>query len=443
VSELDLVIVGGRSAIGERLDVGVRDGRVAVVAGDLTGEAPSVLDATGCHVLPGAVDVHVHCNAPGHDDWEGVISGTAALACGGTTTACDMPHHASPPTLDVASLRAKQAAWEGRSAVDYAFWGGIVPGNRHDLPELAAHGVVGLKAYMVRPRSEEFAAVGEDDLLDAMRFAAAAGLPVGVHAEDGATVARRTAALADAPGAYADYLASRPAEAEVAAVARALAMAEDAGCALHLVHLSLGASVALVAEARARGVDVTCETCPHYLTFTAADAERLGTVAKCAPPIRPAPARDELWRAVREGGIDFVSTDHSPCPAGERAGSFLDARAGINAAQMLLVTLLGGELPLDVVVERSAAAAARRFGFAGKGTIEPGAPADLVLVDLCRGHPLSAADLHTRHRESPFVGLALAGRVTATLVGGVVVACDGAPTGTRPGRLLRGAAVIS
>lgn len=443
---LDLVITGGRGADGARVDIGVRDGRIAVLANDLRGEAAVQVDATGRHVLPGAVDMHVHCNEPGHGDWEGVVTGTAALACGGTTTAGEMPHHASPPTLDTDSLRAKQAAWEGRSAVDYALWGGIVPGNLDELPGLAANGVIGLKAYMVKPRSEEFAAVDDDALLDAMRFAATAGLPVAVHAEDGALVARLAVELADAPGTYADYLASRPARAETEAVARALALAQEAGCALHLVHLSTGRSVALVAEARARGVDVTCETCPHYLRFTAEDAERLGPVAKCAPPIRPAPAREELWQALQRDQIDFVSSDHSPCPPAERAGTFLTARAGINAAQVLLGTLLSDGhhergLGLDRVALRSATMAARRFGLAGKGTIEAGAQADLVLVDLTARHTLSAADLRTRHDQSPFVGVAFTGRVCATLVRGTVVARDGEPTGARPGQLLRPAAV--
>jgi allantoinase len=441
MTDLDVVVTGARDVGDSPLDLGLRDGRIAALADDLRGAAPIEIDATALHVLPGAVDVHVHCNAPGHADWEGVEHGTAALACAGTTTAAEMPHHASPPTLDVASLRAKQAAWEGRAAVDYALWGGIVPGNRDDLPELAAHGVVGLKAYMVTPRSAEFAAVDDDTLLEAMRFAAAAGLPVAVHAEDDAIVRHATSALADAPGSYADYLASRPVRAELEAVARALAMAEESGCALHLAHLSSGESVALVLAARRRGADVTCETCPHYLTFTAEEAERLGTVAKCAPPIRPAPARDRLWRALRDGDIDFVSSDHSPCPPAERAGSFLAARAGINAAHSLLPTLLSAGLPLPDVVRRSATHAARRFGLPGKGTIEPGADADLALVELAAPHTLTEADLQTRHRQSPFLGLTFTGRVRATLVRGVVVARDGRPTGARPGRLLSGAAV--
>ena len=218
---LDIAIVGGRVVLEDDVlsrDVGVRDGRIVTIAEDLRGAAPVELAARGLHVLPGAVDVHVHLNEPGHGAWEGVAHGTAALACGGTTTAAEMPHHASPPTLDLASLAAKRAVWEGRSSVDYGLWAGVVPGNLGELEGLAAHGVVGLKAYMVKPRSEEFAAVGDDTLLEAMRIAAAVGLPVAVHAEDGRRCAAAERALAGAAGTYADYLASRPAIAEIEAV---------------------------------------------------------------------------------------------------------------------------------------------------------------------------------------------------------------------------------
>ena len=443
---LQLAIVGARVALGsgvQACDIGVRDGRIAALAADLRGEAPQQIEAAGLHVLPGVVDVHVHLNEPGHGDWEGVDHGTAALAAGGTTAAAEMPHHASPPTLDLASLAAKQAAWAGRSAVDYALWGGIVPGNLAELEGLAARGVVGLKAYMVRPRSTEFSAVDDDTLLQAMRIAARVGVPVAVHAEDDALCRHERAP--GVAGTYADYLAARPEGAEVEAVGRALQMAREAGCALHLVHLSSGRSVALVAEARAGGVDVTCETCPHYLLWTAADAQRIGTVAKCAPPIRPAPAREDLWRALAAGDIDLVSSDHSPCPPAERAGDFLRARAGINGAQTLLSVLLSEGLhrramTLEAIANRASAAPAARFGLVGKGTIEEGADADLVVVDLQARRRLEATDLYTRHPQSPYVGVTFTGAIRHTLVRGTPVVRDGRPTGARPGRLLLGPA---
>ncbi len=445
---LDLAIVGGRVVLDDAVlprDVGVRDGRIVALAEDLRGEAPVEVTALGRLVLPGVVDVHVHLNEPGHGGWEGVSHGTAALACGGTTTAAEMPHHASPPTLDLAALAAKRAAWEGRSAVDYGLWAGVVPDNLGELEGLAAHGVVGLKAYMVKPRSDEFAAVDDDTLLQAMRIAAAVGVPVAVHAEDGERCAALERALAGAGGTYADYLAARPAAAEIEAVGRALAMAHAAGCALHLVHLSTAEAVALVAEARARGTDVTCETCPHYLMWTAEDVERLGTAAKCAPPIRPAPAREQLWDALAAGEIDLVSSDHSPCPPADREGDFLRARAGINGAQTLLATLLSEGhhrrgLALPAIANRCGAVAAHRFGLAGKGMIAAGADADLAIVDLRARRRLAASDLLTRHPQSPYTGVVFTGRVLRTLVRGTTVALEGRPTGARPGRLLLGPA---
>jgi allantoinase len=290
---------------------------------------------------------------------------------------------------------------------------------------------VGFKAFMCDSGIEDFAAVDDDALGAGMARAAGLGLPVAVHAE------RPDALRPPAGGSWRDWVASRPVAAEVAAIERALDLAQEAGCALHVVHVSSGAGVAAVAEARSRGVDATCETCPHYLVLTEDDLERLGTPAKCAPPLRPRAERDALWEHLAAGRIEFVASDHSPSPPAMKAGGFAAAWGGIAGVQTLLPLLLdSGRLSLDAVAELTAAAPARRLRLAGKGRIEPGYDADLVLVDLAARELLRAADLHDRHRANPFAGRPLRGTVVRTIARGRTVFHAGRITAEAGGRLL-------
>ena len=443
----DLVVRGARviTPDGERdVDVAVTHGRIAAIGPALPGGAEE-LDAAGLVLLPGAVDAHVHLNDPGRAHWEGWATGTSALAAGGTTCALDMPLNALPPTLDAASWAAKARAAEGVARVDVALWGGLVPGNVEELEALAACGVVGFKAFMADSGVPEFPAADAGTLRAGMERAAALGLPVAVHAEDDALTARLAAAArAEGRLTMADYLASRPVAAELAAIELALALAEETGAALHVVHVSSGRGVRLVAEARARGVDATCETCPHYLVLDEDDAVALGAAAKCAPPLRAAAELEELWTALLAGDVELVATDHSPAPAELKAGEDLFAAwGGIPGAQTLLALLLdagvhGRGLPLPALAGLTATAPARRFGLApAKGAIEVGADADLVLVDLGAEGVLRREDLLDRHRLSPFVGRRLRGRVVRTLLRGETVARDGRTVGPPRGRVLR------
>ncbi len=442
MSDLDLLIRG------DERDLAVADGRIVAVGRELGGPAREELDARGLVVLPGVVDAHVHLNEPGRADWEGFATGTAALAAGGTTCAIDMPLNAVPPTIDGAAFDAKVAAATGVARVDVALWGGLVPGDRDRLDELAARGVVGFKAFMSASGVPEFEAADDLTLLEGMARAASLGLPVAVHAESEeltSRLARR--AVAEGRVGVRDYLASRPVLAELDAIARAIAFAAETGCALHVVHVSSGRGVALVAQARARGVDVTCETCPHYLVLDADDAERLGAVAKCAPPLRGADEREGLWAALRAGDVDLVATDHSPAPAALKEGDdFFAVWGGIAGAQTLLALLYD-----EGVVERGlapaaladllAAAPARRFGLApAKGALEVGADADVALVDPAATWTVAREELLDRHRLSPFVGRALRGRVVRTILRGRTIALDGRTVGEPCGRVVRRAA---
>lgn len=442
----DLIVRGGDVGGAGALDVAVADGVVAVVGPELEGAAREEVDARGLVVLTGAVDAHVHLNDPGRTDWEGFATGTAALAAGGTTTAIDMPLNAIPPTLDGASFDAKVAAARGVARVDVALWGGLVPGGLDRLDELAARGVVGFKAFMSASGVEEFEAADDVTLLDGMARAARLGLPVAVHAEsDAITSALAARAVAAGRTTMRDYLASRPVVAELEAIGRAILLAEETGCALHVVHVSSGRGVALVAEARARGVDVSCETCPHYLVFDEDDAVRIGAAAKCAPPLRPRAVVEELWARVLAGDVDLVATDHSPSPATlkETGGDAFAAWGGIPGAQTLLSSLWS-----EGVVARGLAPArlalltatwpAARFGLApAKGALTPGADADMALFDPGQDWTVSRDDLLDRHRLSPFAGTTLRGRVVRTILRGRTVFADGAIAGAPTGRVIQ------
>jgi allantoinase len=409
----------------------------------LAGPATEELDAAGLHLLPGVLDAHVHFNEPGRTDWEGFDTGTRALAAGGATAAVEMPLNAHPPTVTGAAFDEKRRCLERSAFVDMALWGGLVPGAVEAMDELAARGVVGFKAFMCASGIEDFPGVDELTLYEGMCRAAALGLPVAVHAESEAITAGLAGrARAAGRSAMRDFLASRPAVAELQAIARAIVLAQESGCSLHVVHVSTGRGVALVADARARGIDVTCETCPHYLVLTEEDAERLGNVAKCAPPLRPREESDALWRALAGGTLPMVASDHSPAPwALKAAEDAFAAWGGISGCQTMLTLLLSEGcgargLSLELIAAATSGYVARRFRLPGKGRLEPGADADLALVDLAASHELTAGGLHYRHRHSPFLGRTLSARVVRTLLRGRTVFADGRIVGPPSGRLL-------
>jgi allantoinase len=435
----DLVVRGGTvvlPGVGPvPADVAVEDGRIAAVGPELP-DARETVDARSLHVLPGVLDAHVHFNEPGRADWEGWETGSRALAAGGATACVEMPLNAHPPTLDGAAFDAKAAAATAASVVDFALWGGLVPGDLDRLDELAERGAAGFKAFMCDSGIEDFPAADDETLGAGMARAAALGLPVAVHAERPARLS------APAGGGWREFVASRPVAAELEAIERALALAEETGCSLHVVHVSSGPGVALVAEARARGVDATCETCPHYLALTEDDLEHLGTAAKCAPPLRSAAERDALWAHLAAGRIRLVASDHSPAPPALKAGSFAEAWGGIAGCQSLLELLLDEGhhrrgVALGLLAALTSERPARRFGLDAKGRLQPGADADLALVDLGAGRVLRREDLHDRHRLSPYAGRRLRGRVVRTLVRGVTVFRDGRIVARPRGRLLK------
>lgn len=427
----DLIIRGGvvvtPDGMADHADVAVSDGTIVAVGPELEGSARREVNAQGLHVLPGVIDSHVHFNDPGRDHWEGIATGSAALAAGGGTCFVDMPLNSSPPTLDGPSFDAKLARAEAQSRTDFAFYGGLTPVNLEHMEELAERGVVGFKAFMCPSGIDDFQWADDDTLLKGMEIAAGLNLPVLLHAESAAITAAETARLRrEGRDDVRAFLESRPIVAELEAINRALLYAEETGCKVHIVHVSNRRGVELVRRAAAQGwVDASCETCPHYLSLTGADMEAIGPSAKCAPPLRDEDTRRDLLNALIAGEIDTVGSDHSPAPADmKNRDSFLDAWGGIAGVQTTLRSLLSLEVPPARIADLTAHTPARRFRLRGKGGIAAGADADLVLVETEAAAELRREELADRHRLNPLVGRRLAGRIESVFLRGAEIGTD-------------------
>jgi allantoinase len=455
MSEYDVLVRHGTlvTPTGEsRADVAVADGRIVALAPELSGTSKEEIDATGLHVFPGVVDAHVHFNEPGRTEWEGFATGTQALAAGGTTSYVEMPLNAAPPTINAANFDLKLAAAQASSLVDFGLWGGLVPATvKHleFLDELVERGVMGFKAFMSNSGIMDFPMCDDLTLYEGMARIAQLGSILLVHAENDLITSRMAQrAFAQGHTGVRDYLASRPVVTELEAIERAILYASETKCPLHIVHVSTGRGVSLVVEAQARGVNVSCETCPHYLVLTEEDAERLGSVAKCAPPLRSQAEQDALWQHIFNGTLPMVVSDHSPAPASMKMdANFFKVWGGISGCQSVLSLMLteGYErrhLPLASIAALTAANAAQRFGLSpAKGQLAPGADADMVLVNLQSRQQLQAEDLFYRHKHSPYVGMTMRGRIVRTLLRGKTVFLNGKIVAPPSGRLLRPAAL--
>ncbi|PRQ05611.1 allantoinase AllB [Enhygromyxa salina] len=374
-------------------------------------------------LLPGLVDCHVHVNQPGRTHWEGFDTATAAAAAGGVTTLVDMPLNCLPVTTTVAGLEAKLADCRGCLWIDAGFWGGVVPGNAGELPGLAARGILGAKAFLCDSGIDEFPASDEATLREAMVALATAKIPLLAHAEIEGP-APDSSSLD--PGRYESWLHARPAAWEEAAIALLIRLCRETGCAVHIVHLSAASAIPMLRAARAEGLPITVETCPHYLCLCAEEVPHDATLFKCAPPVREADNREGLWAALREGVIDLVVTDHSPCTPDLKAGGFTQAWGGIASLSLGLSSVWAEAarrgVELRSVVEWMSVAPARMTGLAGhKGAIARGHDADLFAFDPDHEFTVGPEHLHFRHKVSPWLGRRVRGRIHRTWLRGQLI----------------------
>jgi allantoinase len=386
-------------------------------------------DVGSLAVMPGIVDTHVHLNDPGRADWEGFETGTAAATAGGVTTLVDMPLNSIPATTTVAALEAKRAAARGRMHVDLEFWGGVVPGNQPELAPLCDAGVRGFKCFLVPSGVDEFPAVDENDLRQSLPILAERGVPLLVHAEWPSDI--RPISAAAVPDKYQTWLESRPPHAEIHAVQTLIALCREFRSPIHIVHLSASGALPLLRQAKADGLPITAETCPHYLTLCAEDIADGATEFKCAPPIRDRANGAALWRALDDGTIDAIATDHSPCPPSMKPpGDFVRAWGGISSLELSLALVWTEAAARHVAIDRISqwmcAATTRLAGLARrKGTLAEGMQADITIWDPEADFVVEPGRLFQRHKLTPYARRRLRGRIRETYVGGRLVYRDG------------------
>ena len=434
---------------------GVRPGAVLVygeqihevVAPDqVRAEVAETQDFGDAAILPGLVDSHVHINDPGRAEWEGFETATRAAAAGGYTLLVDMPLNCLPATTNVAALEAKREAARGRCRVDWLAWGGVVADNQREIEPLAEAGVAGFKCFLVHPGIDGFTMVTEPQLRAALPHLVLAGLPLLVHAELGGPIDLATESLGDADWSlFRTYLRSRPEEAELAAIRLLLSLCREYKFRVHIVHLSASPALPELRAARAEGLPVSVETCPHYLHLAAEEIPKGATLFKCAPPIRSRENCERLWQGLCDGTIDLVATDHSPCPPEMKRlaeGNFRSAWGGIASLSLALPVMYTEAcergFTLTDIARWMAEGPAKLAGcHMRKGRIAAGYDADFVVFDPESEFVVSESRLHYRHAVSPYLGERLRGVVKATYLRGRLVFKDGEFPGEPAGREYR------
>ena len=419
--------------------------RAVCEPGDLPGDA-EVTDFGAHAILPGLVDSHVHINEPGRTEWEGFVTATRAAAAGGYTTLVDMPLNCLPETTTVDALEQKRAAARGKCAVDWIAWGGAVADNQSDLLPLARAGVAGFKCFLIYPGCDGFTMIDREQLERGLPAIAQTGLPLLVHAELAGPIDAAMAKLADADWTkYATYLASRPDEAELEAIAMMIELCRRYKFRLHIVHLSSARALPMLQTARAEGLPITVETCPHYLHFAAETIPDGATLFKCAPPIREEANREALWQGLREGVIDLIATDHSPCPPEMKRldeGRFDLAWGGIASLSVALPAIWTDAsrrgFGLDTVSHWMSRGPAKLAGVSDRaGVLQAGREANFAVFDPEAEFRVTPEVLRFRHGISPYVGEALRGRVVSTYLRGKLVYGEGEFLSGASGRELR------
>ncbi|MET9606594.1 allantoinase AllB [Streptomyces sp. NPDC006512] len=411
--------------------VAVAGGKItAVLAHDAEVPAGARLEDFGDDVLlPGLVDTHVHVNDPGRTEWEGFWTATRAAAAGGITTILDMPLNSLPPTTTADNLRVKQEVARTKAHVDIGFWGGALPDNVKDLRPLHDAGVYGFKCFLSPSGVEEFPELDQERLAASLAEITGFGGLMIVHAED----PHHLESAPQNPGPkYADFLASRPKDAENTAIQNLIDQARRLNARVHVLHLSSSDALPLIAAAKAEGVQITVESCPHFLTLTAEEVPDGATEFKCCPPIREAANQDLLWDALADGTIDCIVSDHSPSTADLKTGDFATAWGGISSLQLGLPAIWTEARrrgrSLEDVVRWMSAAPAALAGLAQKGAIEAGRDADFAVLAPEETFTVDPAELHHRNRVTAYAGKTLHGVVKSTWLRGTQIADHGTPT---------------
>ncbi|GGG52438.1 allantoinase [Kocuria dechangensis] len=439
--EFDLVVRGKNVSCGDHFaprEIGVRDGRIVAVeplGAGLTGREVVEL-ADDETVLPGLVDTHVHVNEPGRTEWEGFASATRAAAAGGVTTVLDMPLNSVPATVNVPALEYKRLFAQHNVFVDVGFWGGAIPGNKPDLRELHDDGVFGFKCFLLHSGVDEFPHLEADEMEEDLAEIKTFDSLLIVHAEDSRAIDRAPHPEGDV---YANFLASRPRGAENLAVAEVIERTRWTGARSHILHLSSSDALPMLATAKRDGLDITVETCPHYLTLLAEEVPNGATAFKCCPPVREVGNRELLWEGLLDGTIDFIVSDHSPSTLDLKDlenGDFGVAWGGVSSLQLGL-SLIWTEarrrgIGLERVVEWMSTRPAQRAGLRSKGKLALGYDADLVVFAADDAFVVDAGKLHHKNPITPYQGKALSGTVRRTFLRGVPVDFT-----TPRGRLLR------
>lgn len=415
----------------------------AIVPHDQIPPSVPITDFGDAAILPGLVDSHIHINEPGRTEWEGFRTATRAAAAGGYTTLVDMPLNCVPSTTTVEALEAKRNAAQGQCFVDWAAWGGVVAGNQSHISRMAYAGVPGFKCFLIHPGIEEFTSVSEADLRAALPYIKDTGLPLLVHAELSGPIDAATQALVNADWrAYGTFLKSRPDEAELAAIDLLLHLCHEFECRIHIVHLSTAQALDKLRDAKRCGLPITVETCPHYLHLAAEEIPDGATQYKCAPPIRSRENRGSLWQGLRDGVIDLIATDHSPCPPAMKQldrGDFPTAWGGISSVSLALPVIWTDAqhrgFSLTDLARWMAQGPARLAGLQeNKGRLAVGLDADFVVFDPEAEWCVEEAHLYYRHPISPYLNERLRGKVLMTYLRGDCVFKEGASPASPRGR---------
>lgn len=405
-------------------------------------------------VMAGLVDTHVHINEPGRTDWEGFATATRAAAAGGVTTVIDMPLNSIPATTTLAGLNEKVEAARSQCFVDTAFWGGVVPGNAGELKSLHQAGVVGFKCFLIHSGVDEFPNVTEADLREALPELRRLNSLLIVHAEVPGPIesAGLPGCHIEQTGAdncesvYQTFLKSRPRAAENEAVELMIRLAREFGARIHIVHHSSADALPLLAQAKRDGLDITAETCPHYLTFAAEEVPNGATEFKCCPPIRERENREQLWSALGDGTLDMIVSDHSPCPPElklKESGDFLKAWGGISSLQFRLPVIWTEAQKRGFGIAELAQwlcrAPARLVGLDNKkGSIKVGCDADLIIWNPNQKLRIEDNTTHHRHKLTPYANHEFAGKVETTFLRGRRIYDANKFIGEPEGKLLLG-----